>query len=158
MGGFLALLGVVAAPITSGDTAFRSARLIVADFVGLNQSPIRNRLMISLPLFGIGFLLTRIDFAIVWRYFAWTNQTLAAIVLWTITAYLIRERKPYWIALIPSAFMTAVVVSYLLLAPEGFQLSTGISYTAGIVMSVILVALSMVTVYRVRLESKAVIN
>ena len=114
--------------------------------------------MISLPLFGIGFLLTRIDFAIVWRYFAWTNQTLAAIVLWTITAYLIRERKPYWIALIPSAFMTAVVVSYLLLAPEGFQLSTGISYTAGIVMSVILVALSMVTVYRVRLESKAVIN
>jgi carbon starvation protein CstA len=158
VGGFLALLGVVAAPITSGDTAFRSARLIVADFVGLNQSPIRNRLMISLPLFGIGFLLTRIDFAIVWRYFAWTNQTLAAIVLWTITAYLIRERKPYWIALIPSAFMTAVVVSYLLLAPEGFQLSTGISYTAGIVMSVILVALSMVTVYRVRLESKAVIN
>ncbi|MDV3307707.1 MAG: carbon starvation protein A [Cyclobacteriaceae bacterium] len=158
VGGFLALLGVVAAPITSGDTAFRSARLIVADFVGLNQSPIRNRLMISLPLFAIGFLLTRIDFAIVWRYFAWTNQTLAAIVLWTITAYLIRERKPYWIALIPSAFMTAVVVSYLLLAPEGFQLSTGISYTAGIVMSVILVALSMVTVYRVRLESKAVIN
>src|SRR5690606_8084333 len=146
---------VVAAPITSGDTAFRSARLIVADFVGLNQSPIRNRLMISLPLFGIGFLLTRIDFAIVWRYFAWTNQTLAAIVLWTITAYLIRERKAYWIALIPSAFMTAVVVSYLLLAPEGFQISTGNSYTAGIVMTVILVALSMVTVCRVRLESKA---
>jgi carbon starvation protein CstA len=150
VGGVLALLGVVAAPITSGDTAFRSARLIVADFVKLGQGPLKNRLLVSIPLFAIGFFLTRIDFAIVWRYFAWTNQTLAAIVLWTITAYLIRERKPYWIALIPAAFMTAVVVSYLLLAPEGFQLSTGISYTVGIVMSVVLITLSMVTVYRVR--------
>lgn len=156
VGGFLALLGVVAAPITSGDTAFRSARLIVADFVRLNQGPVKNRLLISIPLFVIGFLLTRMDFAIVWRYFAWTNQTLAAIVLWTITAYLIRERKPYWIALIPSAFMTAVVVSYLLLAPEGFQLSTGVSYTVGIVMSIVLITLSMVTVYRVRLQDRTV--
>src|SRR5690606_28051542 len=105
-GGVLALLGVVAAPITSGDTAFRSARLIIADFVKLNQGPLKNRLIISIPLFLIGFVLTRIDFAIVWRYFAWTNQTLAAITLWTVTAYLIQERKPYWIALIPSAFMT----------------------------------------------------
>ncbi|MFO7258052.1 MAG: carbon starvation protein A [Bacteroidota bacterium] len=157
-GGVLALLGVVAAPITSGDTAFRSARIIVADFVKLNQGPLKNRLIISVPLFLIGFILTRIDFGIVWRYFAWTNQTLAAIVLWTITAYLIRERKPYWIALIPSAFMTAVVVSYLLLAPEGFQLSTGISYTVGIMMSVVLVALSMVTVYRVRLQDRALVQ
>lgn len=156
VGGFLALLGVVAAPITSGDTAFRSARLIVADFVKLNQAPIKNRLIISFPLFIVGFVLTQVDFAIVWRYFAWTNQTLAAIVLWTITAYLIRERKPYWIALIPSAFMTAVVVSYLLLAPEGFQLSMGISYTAGIVISILLISLSMLMVYRSRLQDRAV--
>jgi carbon starvation protein CstA len=156
VGGFLALFGVVAAPITSGDTAFRSARLIVGDFVGLNQGPLKNRLLISTPLFAIGFLLTRIDFGIVWRYFAWTNQTLATIVLWTITAYLIRERKPYWIALIPSAFMTAVVVSYLLLAPEGFQLSTGVSYAVGIVLSVLLITLAMVTVYRARLQDRTV--
>ncbi|HEY8510944.1 MAG TPA: carbon starvation protein A [Cyclobacteriaceae bacterium] len=157
-GGVLALLGVVAAPITSGDTAFRSARLIIADFVKLNQGPLKNRLIISIPLFLIGFVLTRIDFAIVWRYFAWTNQTLAAITLWTVTAYLIQERKPYWIALIPSAFMTAVVVSYLLLAPEGFQLSTGVSYTVGVVMSVLLIALSFVSVYRVRLQDRALMQ
>lgn len=157
VGGFLALLGVVAAPITSGDTAFRSARLIVADFVRLGQGPVKNRLLLSAPLFLVGFMLTRIDFAIIWRYFAWTNQTLAAIVLWTITAYLIRERKPYWIALIPSAFMTAVVVSYLLLAPEGFQLPMGISYTTGIVMSAVLVAFTMLMVYRARLQDRAVV-
>lgn len=157
VGGFLALLGVVAAPITSGDTAFRSARLIVADFVRLGQGPVKNRLLLSVPLFLVGFMLTRIDFAIIWRYFAWTNQTLAAIVLWTITAYLIRERKPYWIALIPSAFMTAVVVSYLLLAPEGFQLPMGISYTTGIVMSAVLVAFTMLMVYRARLQDRAVV-
>src|SRR5690606_17633353 len=92
VGGFLALLGVVAAPITSGDTVYRSARLIVADFVRLGQGPVKNLLLLSVPLFLVGFMLTRIDLAIIWRYFAWTNQTLAAIVLWTITAYLIRER------------------------------------------------------------------
>ncbi|HSH19289.1 MAG TPA: carbon starvation protein A, partial [Draconibacterium sp.] len=94
-GGFLALLGVVAAPITSGDTAFRSARLIVADFLNYKQGPIKNRLFISIPLFVVGFLLTRIDFSIIWRYFAWSNQTLAMIVLWTITIYLTQERKFY---------------------------------------------------------------
>lgn len=158
VGGFLALLGVVAAPITSGDTAFRSARLTVADFLKLDQGPIKNRLLISIPLFVVGFLLTQIDFAIIWRYFAWTNQTLAAIVLWTITAYLIRERKPYWITLIPSAFMTAVVVSYLLLAPEGFHLPMGISYTTGLVVTLMLVLLSIAVVYRIRIQDRTVIQ
>jgi carbon starvation protein CstA len=136
-GGFLALLGVVAAPITSGDTAFRSARLIVADFLKYKQGPIKNRLFVSVPLFVIGFLLTLIDFSIIWRYFAWSNQTLAMIVLWTITVYLAQEQKFYWITLIPAVFMTAVTVTYLFFAPEGFSLSKEISYSVGIGSSIL---------------------
>lgn len=139
-GGALALLGVVAAPITSGDTAFRSARLIVADFLNLKQGPVRNRLMISVPLFAIGYLLTRIDFSVIWRYFAWSNQTLAMVVLWTITVYLAQERKLYWVTLIPAVFMTAVTSTYLLFAPEGFSLSMGVSYSIGIVISIVSLA------------------
>lgn len=135
IGGALALLGVVAAPITSGDTAFRSARLIVADFLNFKQGPIKNRLMISVPLFLIGFLLTKIDFSIIWRYFAWSNQTLAMIVLWTITVYLAREKKLYWITLLPAVFMTTVTVSYLLFAPEGFGLPLVYSVSTGAVLA-----------------------
>lgn len=131
IGGFLALLGVVAAPITSGDTAFRSARLIISDIFKYNQKPLLNRFLISLPLFVLAYLLTQLDFSIIWRYFAWTNQTLATIVLWTITVYLLNERKNYWITLIPSIFMTAVVMSYLFIAPEGFHLSYIFSLSAG---------------------------
>ena len=112
IGGVLALLGVVAAPITSGDTAFRSARLIIADIFKHNQRPLLNRFLISIPLFVIAYLLTQLDFTIIWRYFAWTNQTLATVVLWTITAYLAKAGKNYWISFIPAVFMTAVVTSY----------------------------------------------
>jgi carbon starvation protein CstA len=135
-GGILALLGVVAAPITSGDTAFRSARLIVADFLKYKQGPIKNRLFVSIPLFTIGFLLTQVDFSIIWRYFAWSNQTLAMVVLWTITVYLMQEKKLYWITLIPAVFMTAVTSTYLLFAPEGFSLAGEISYPIGIFISI----------------------
>ncbi len=135
-GGILALLGVVAAPITSGDTAFRSARLIVADFLSYKQEPIKNRLLVSIPLFAVGFFLTQINFSIVWRYFAWSNQTLAMVVLWAITVYLVQERKFYWITLIPAVFMTAVTTTYLLLAPEGFSLPQNISYFLGSLFSV----------------------
>ncbi|HUV00792.1 MAG TPA: carbon starvation CstA 5TM domain-containing protein [Bacteroidales bacterium] len=134
-GGILALLGVVAAPITSGDTAFRSARLIVADFLKFKQGTVKNRLFISIPLFTIGFLLTRIDFSIIWRYFAWSNQTLAMVVLWAITVYLARSRKLYWVTLIPAVFMTAVTTTYLLFAPEGFALPQKISYISGIMIA-----------------------
>ena len=140
VGGALALLGVVAAPITSGDTAFRSARLIVADFLSFKQGPIKNRLLISVPLFAIGFLLTRIDFSIIWRYFAWSNQTLAMVVLWAITVYLAQERKLYWVTLIPAVFMTAVTVTYLLVAPEGFSLPYEISYSIGILLAILFFA------------------
>jgi carbon starvation protein CstA len=131
----LALLGVVAAPITSGDTAFRSARLIVADFLKYKQGPIKNRIFISVPLFAVGFLLTRINFDIIWRYFAWSNQTLAMVVLWAITVYLAQSRKLFWVTLIPAVFMTAVTSTYLLFAPEGFSLSAEISYSAGILVA-----------------------
>jgi carbon starvation protein CstA len=156
VGGFLALLGVVAAPITSGDTAFRSARLIIADFMDYKQGPFKNRLLISIPLFAVGYLLTQINFGIVWRYFAWTNQTLATIVLWTITAYLIKEKKSYWVTLIPATFMTTVVVSYLLQAPEGFALSAIISYWTGILVAAALAIYASVYIYRGRVESRLV--
>lgn len=156
VGGFLALLGVVAAPITSGDTAFRSARLIIADFLNYKQGPFKNRLMISIPLFAVGYLLTQINFGIVWRYFAWTNQTLATIVLWTITAYLIKERKNYWVTLIPATFMTTVVVSYLLQAPEGFELPAGISYWTGILVALALAVYATFYIYKGRVESRLV--
>jgi carbon starvation protein CstA len=130
-GAVLALLGVVAAPITSGDTAFRSARLIVADFLKLKQGPVKNRLWVSIPLFIIGILLTQVNFAVIWRYFAWSNQTLATVVLWTITVYLVSEQKNFWITLIPAIFMTMVISTYLLLAPEGLNLPQNISYISG---------------------------
>ncbi len=130
-GGALAILGVVAAPITSGDTAFRSGRLIVADFLGLNQRPISKRLMISIPLFITGFLLTQIDFGVIWRYMAWSNQTLATIVLWAITVYMMRENKFYWMALVPAVFMTAVCTTYILVAPEGLQWPLQTGYWTG---------------------------
>lgn len=137
-GAVLAIIGVVAAPITSGDTAFRSARLIVADFLNREQKTITSRLLITIPLFVIGFLLTQIDFAIIWRYMAWSNQTLATIVLWTITIYLATERKLFWVTLIPAVFMSAVVLAYILVAPEGFKIATGYGQIAGVCISFIL--------------------
>lgn len=148
VGGVLALLGVVAAPITSGDTAFRSARIIIADFLNYNQAPFWNRIWVSAPLFLAGFALTLVDFGIVWRYFAWTNQTLATVVLWTITAYLIQERKAYWVSLVPAVFMTAVVTAYLLVSPEGLGLSLQVSYLTGVALATLLLALTLVTVAR----------
>jgi carbon starvation protein CstA len=131
-GAVLAILGVVAAPITSGDTAFRSARLIVADFFKFDQKSIKNRLILVIPLFTIGFLLTQIDFSIIWRYMAWSNQTLATIVLWAITIYLATENKIYWLTLIPAVFMSAVVSAYLLVAPEGFGINTFYGQISGV--------------------------
>ncbi len=122
IGGLLAVLGVIAAPITSGDTAFRSARLIVADFLHIDQKPILKRLLISVPLFVVGFIILHVNFSVLWRYFAWCNQTLAVFTLWALTVYLVRENKPYIITLIPALFMTAVCTTYILMAPEGLAL------------------------------------
>ncbi len=150
VGGILALLGIVAAPITSGDTAFRSARLIIADIFKINQKKFKNRLYVSIPLFIIAFLLTQIDFAIIWRYFAWSNQALATIVLWTITAYLFYENKTYYITLLPAIFMTLVCSTYILVAPEGFKLATPIAYMGGFVFTAIAVFLFFLKMNRYR--------
>lgn len=136
VGGVLAILGVIACPVTSGDTAFRSARLTIADFLNYKQGPIKNRLVLTAPLFIIGYVLTQIDFNIIWRYFAWSNQTLAMIVLWTAAMYLILKRQFHWIATVPAVFMTAVSVTYLLVAPEGFKLSTSVGYPIGIIAAI----------------------
>lgn len=132
IGGILALLGVVAAPITSGDTAFRSARLTIADALHLKQGPILRRLVITIPLFVIGFSLTRLDFGIIWRYFAWSNQTLATIVLWAAAMYLARKRSFHWLASVPAIVMTAVCVTYIFTAPEGLALDYNLSVVIGV--------------------------
>lgn len=132
VGALLAILGVVAAPITTGDTAFRSARLIAADFLHINQARITGRLAIALPLFAIATSLFFVDFNILWRYFAWCNQTLGAIVLWTIAVWMLRNGKNCWIAVIPGAFMTFVCTSYILCAPEGFELNYTLSLALGL--------------------------
>lgn len=133
VGAFLAILGVIAAPITSGDTAFRSARLIIADFMNINQKPIFKRLMISVPLFVVGFIILQMDFSVLWRYFAWCNQTLSVFTLWAVTVFLARSNKNYWITLIPALFMTSVCTTYICVAPEGLSLDAPLGYGIGIV-------------------------
>lgn len=138
VGGVLAILGVIAAPITSGDTAFRSARLIVADFMHMEQKSIRRRLYICIPMFlaAIALLLYSMEdaagFDMIWRYFAWSNQTLSVFTLWAITVFLVVSGKNYWITLIPALFMTCVCSTYLCIAPEGFGLPHTLSYYAGL--------------------------
>lgn len=138
IGAALAVLGVVAAPITSGDTAFRSARLIAADFLKLSQKSFGKRLMLCLPLFAISGCLLFLDFNVLWRYFAWTNQTLACITLWAATIYLHKQNKCWIISFLPAVFMTAVCTSYILVAKEGFE----ISYMTGVVIGVVAAVVS----------------
>lgn len=123
IGGLLALLGVVAAPISTGDTAFRSARLIVADFMGIEQRSFTKRLYICIPLFAVGFMITLMQFDVVWRYFAWANQTLSAVTLWAVTVYLHSRGKNIYITLIPAIFMTFITSSYLFTSSQMFSLS-----------------------------------
>lgn len=148
-GGILALLGVVAAPITSGDTAFRSARLIMADFLHLDQRPIARRLAVSIPLFVIaaGLLWFNIadpnGFNVIWGYFAWSNQTLACFTLWTLSVWMARERKPYVVTLVPALAMTTICTMYILVSPNGFSLSTAVAYTVGAATCLAALALFM---------------
>ncbi len=130
VGGVLALLGVVAAPITSGDTAFRSARLIIADFLKLEQKSLVKRLYIAVPLFVVSALLLWYNIAdangfnTIWRYFGWSNQTLAVFTLWTLTVFLVRKRGglSYLVTLIPALFMTAVCTTFILVDKVGLGL------------------------------------
>ena len=128
VGAILAMLGVVAAPITSGDTAFRSARLIVAEWLKLNQRPIAKRLIICIPMFGlsIAMLIWQIEnpdgFNTIWQYFGWSNQALSVFTLWTVTVYLVRNNKCYWVTLIPALFMTTVCSTYAFVSKQMFGL------------------------------------
>ncbi|MBQ6373222.1 MAG: carbon starvation protein A [Clostridia bacterium] len=133
-GGALAVVGVVVCPITSGDTAFRSARLILAEMTHLDQGKIKNRLLITLPLLAVGAVLTQLNFNVLWRYFSWSNQTLAMIALWVATVYLLKKGRYRFGALItalPATFMSAVSVTYILMAGEGLRLSAWIAYPVG---------------------------
>ena len=139
-GAVLAVAGVIVCPITSGDTAFRSARLILAETFRLDQKKLRNRLLITIPLLAAGGLLTWYalsnskGFQTVWRYFSWSNQTLAMIALWVATAYLLKngKRRPAsLLTALPAVFMSAVSPTYILMAREGFGLPPAVAYPAG---------------------------
>ncbi len=147
LGGILAVLGVVAAPITSGDTAFRSARLIIADFIKMDQKPVHNRLIVGIPLFLaasalLWFNVANADgFNIIWRYFGWANQTLAVFALWTATVYLVKHKGGAWylMTMLPAAFMTAVTVTFICIDKIGFRLPA--SWNAWIGFSTFLLSL-----------------
>ena len=163
MGGIgtaLAMLGVIACPITSGDTAFRSARLVLADWFKIDQDSYANRLKLCIPVLGVGaFLgignaLGFINYTVIWRYFSWTNQTLAMIVLWAASMYLFKEKKNYWITAVPATFMSAVSCTYFVLAPECLgkmintyadgklvAYNTAVAYPIGIIFAIAMLAL-----------------
>ena len=149
VGSILAILGVVAAPITSGDTAFRSARLIIADVFHIEQRTHWKRLVICAPLFAAGVALTFIDFAVVWRYFAWTNQALATVVLWCIVVYLYRQKSNYWVALIPALFMTYICSPFVFVSNQFVGLgATPLAYLLGGALTVALTAVMCYKLYK----------
>jgi carbon starvation protein CstA len=156
VGGILAIIGVVVCPITSGDTAFRSARLILAEWTKLDQKKIKFRLLITLPLLAASAVLTQLDFNVLWRYFSWSNQTLAMIALWVATSYLVKNHKnkiASLITAIPATFMSAVSVTYILMAKEGFKLSSNVSYPAGIAAAAVLFVIYVIAVLKYKKQN-----
>ncbi|MEJ8778536.1 carbon starvation CstA family protein [Pseudogracilibacillus sp. ICA-222130] len=139
VGGTIAVLGAIVLPITSGDTAFRAARSIIADYIKMDQKKIVKRLAVALPLFIISAILTQIDFNILWRYFSWANQTTAVIALWIATMYLYVKGKQYIVALIPAMFMSYLVFVYILSEKIGFNIDLTLSYYISIPLLIILV-------------------
>jgi carbon starvation protein CstA len=135
-GGILAIIGVVVLPVTSGDTAFRSARLVVADVLNISQKDGAKRLVIALPLFVVGVLISFSDFGMIWRYFGWANQTLAVFVLWTAAAYLTGIGRFHWIATVPAIFMTAVVTTFIANSTIGFNLPMPVATSIGVAAAV----------------------
>lgn len=132
VGGVIAVLGVVVLPITSGDTAFRAARLMIAEWFNFEQKTLSKRLMIAIPLFVVGFLVSKVDFQILWRYFGWANQTTAMVTLWVTSAYLIGTRKFHWISTIPAVFMTVVCATFIYNAKIGLNLDYQLSVWLGL--------------------------
>lgn len=135
VGAIIAVIGVVVCPITSGDTAFRSLRLTIADFLKSDQKPIAKRVMICIPIFVLAFICCKVDFSTIWKYVGISNQIVATIILWTASAYFIRKGKPHWLCSLPATFLTFVCVSYFVMAPHvngGLHLSPAAGYAAGI--------------------------
>ena len=156
-GGILAVAGVIVCPITSGDTAFRSARLILAETFKLDQKKIKNRLLITVPLLAVGGLLTWFalvnddGFEVIWRYFSWSNQTLAMVALWVSSAYLLKKGRYRFGSLLtalPATFMTAVSFTYILIAKEGFRLNQTVSYIAGAVAAAVFFSIYLIALIR----------
>ncbi|WP_019240900.1 MULTISPECIES: carbon starvation CstA family protein [Bacillus] len=141
IGGTLAVLGVVVLPITSGDTAFRSARMIIAEYFNIAQKKFSSRLWIAIPLFVLSAILTQVDFNILWRYFNWANQSTAVIALFVGAMYLYIAKKNYFVPLIPGSFMLVMVITYILNAQIGFGLSMTTSWIGGFIGAAILIAL-----------------
>ncbi|KIL52575.1 carbon starvation protein CstA [Jeotgalibacillus alimentarius] len=146
VGGTLAILGVIVLPITSGDTAFRSARMIIADYIKVGQKRISNRLWIALPLFVISVVLTQVDFNLLWRYFSWANQSTAMIALWVGAMYLALQRKNFWIAAVPAAFITMATFTYILNAEIGFRLPIEVAYAGAALITAASIAAFFYTV------------
>ncbi|MDR2162170.1 MAG: carbon starvation protein A [Desulfovibrio sp.] len=137
VGGVLAILGVVVLPITSGDTAFRAARLLIADVLRSDQQRIDRRLFIAVPLFAVGIALANVDFSILWRYFGFANQSLATVVLWSGAAYAVRKGTNHWLLTLPATFMTAVCSTYLYNATIGLNLPYDLSVILGLVSAAV---------------------
>ncbi|MDD3311314.1 carbon starvation CstA family protein [Pseudodesulfovibrio sp.] len=144
IGGALAILAVIVLPITSGDTAFRSTRLIVAETFKMKQTKSSSRLLIAIPLFALGYVISTQNFSTIWRYFGFSNQALAALVLWTSAVYLAQRAKLHWIATIPATFMTAVCATFILNAKIGFNLDYEVSVIGGLVFAAAAFAIFMV--------------
>ena len=137
-GAVIAIIGVVVCPITSGDTAFRSLRLSLADLLKCDQKPIAKRLLVSLPIFVVAFFFCKVDFSTAWNYLGIANQILAATVLWIGAAYLINKGRAHWMCSLPAAFLTFICVSFLIVAPLGLGLQPVIGYVAGSVVALAL--------------------
>jgi carbon starvation protein CstA len=154
IGGVLAILGVVIAPLSTGDTALRSARLIVADFLHISQRPLMKRILVCVPVFiaSLAMLLWQVGnpngFNVVWQYFGWANQTLAVFTLWMLTVYLAREHKPYIITLVPALFMTTVSTTFIFVSPQALGLSSPLGYLLGLACFVI--ALVFFVLWKIR--------
>lgn len=143
VGAIIAVIGVVVCPVTSGDTAFRSLRLTVADFLKSDQKPVMKRVLISIPIFVLAFVCCKMDFSTVWKYVGIGNQTLAAIVMWTASAYFIKKGKAHWLCSLPASFLTFVCVSYFIMAPHvngGLHLSPVVGYVTGSIVALGLLA------------------
>lgn len=168
VGVVLAMLGVVVCPITSGDTAFRSARLTLADWLGIDQKPALGRLKLCIPCFAVGCFLAfgqsfgLFSYKVIWRYFSWSNQTLAMLVLWCGASFLARENKNYWVAAVPAVFMSAVTSTYFVMAPECLGLipalknNTAVAYPVGIIFAVVCLYLFMRHVNKIKNEGSRV--